>query len=34
MFAWLGSDSTPFPPQLTDKQDKSKDCAQEFGKLA
>ena len=29
MFAWLGSDSTPFPPQLTDKQDKSKECIKE-----
>ena len=30
MFAWPGSDSTPFPPQLTDKQDKSKDCIKKW----
>jgi hypothetical protein len=29
MFAWLGSDSNPFPPQLTDEQDISSDCTQE-----
>jgi hypothetical protein len=28
MFAWLGSDSNPFPPQFTDEQDISSDCTQ------